>query len=121
MERKTLTCICCPIGCTIEAELEGNHVLSVRGNSCPRGEKYAKSELSNPVRTLTSTVGLTGSATGADVAPVRSAREIPKGKMLDCMKELSRVSVAAPVHIGDIALKNAAGTGVDIVITRDMQ
>ena len=108
MERKTLTCICCPIGCTIEAELEGNHVLSVRGNSCPRGEKYAKSELSNPVRTLTSTVGLTGSA-------------IPKGKMLDCMKELSRVSVAAPVHIGDIALKNAAGTGVDIVITRDMQ
>ena len=54
MERKTLTCICCPIGCTIEAELEGNHVLSVRGNSCPRGEKYAKSELSNPVRTLTS-------------------------------------------------------------------
>ena len=41
--------------------------------------------------------------------------------MLDCMKELSRVSVAAPVHIGDIALKNAAGTGVDIVITRDMQ
>ena len=59
MERKTLTCICCPIGCTIEAELEGNHVLSVRGNSCPRGEKYAKSELSNPVRTLTSTVGLT--------------------------------------------------------------
>ena len=39
MERKTLTCICCPIGCTIEAELEGNHVLSVRGNSCPRGEK----------------------------------------------------------------------------------
>ena len=115
MERKTLTCICCPIGCMIEAELEGNHVLSVRGNSCPRGEKYAKSELSNPVRTLTSTVGLTGSATGAAVAPVRS------GKMLDCMKELSRVSVAAPVHIGDIALKNAAGTGVDIVITRDMQ
>ena len=40
MERKKLTCICCPIGCTIEAELEGNHVLSVRGNSCPRGEKY---------------------------------------------------------------------------------
>ena len=39
MERKTLTCICCPIGCMIEAELEGNHVLSVRGNSCPRGEK----------------------------------------------------------------------------------
>lgn len=62
MERKTLTCICCPIGCTIEAELEGNHVLSVRGNSCPRGEKYAKSELSNPVRTLTSTVGAHGEA-----------------------------------------------------------
>ena len=60
MERKTLTCICCQIGCTIEAEVEDNHVLSVRGNSCPRGEKYAKSELSNPVRTLTSTVGLTG-------------------------------------------------------------
>lgn len=121
MERKTLICICCPIGCTIEAELEGNHVLSVHGNSCPRGEKYAKSELSNPVRTLTSTVRLTGSATGAAVVPVRSAREIPKGKMLDCMKELSRVSIPAPVHIGDTALKNAAGTGVDIVVTRDMQ
>lgn len=121
MERRTLTCICCPMGCTIEAEVDGKCVLSVRGNSCPRGEKYAKSELSNPVRTLTSTVRLTGSATGAAVVPVRSAREIPKGKMLECMKELSRVSVAAPVHIGDTVKKNAAGTGIDIVAARDME
>jgi CxxC motif-containing protein len=121
METKKLTCICCPMGCQIEADMEGKQVLAVRGNSCPRGKKYAESELSAPVRTITSTVRLFGSATGAAVVPVRSAAPVPKDKMFDCMRELSRVSVAAPVYIGDIVLKNAAGTGVDIIVVRDMK
>lgn len=121
MERKTLTCICCPIGCTIEAELEGNHVFERARQLLSKGRKVRKIGTFDPCAHADQHRWGSRKRNGAAVAPVRSAREIPKGKMLDCMKELSRVSVAAPVHIGDIALKNAAGTGVDIVITRDMQ
>lgn len=120
MEIKTLTCICCPLGCTLEAQMDGNNVISVQGNSCPRGAKYAKTELTTPMRTLTSTVRLINSASGAVAAPVRTAGEIPKAKMAECMRQLSRVNVAAPVKLGDIVLHNAADTGVDIIITRSM-
>ena len=53
--KKNLTCIVCPIGCSLEVEIENNNVVSVKGNTCPRGEKYAISECSNPERMVTTT------------------------------------------------------------------
>lgn len=120
METRILTCICCPIGCTIEARLDGKSVIDVSGNSCPRGAKYAKTELTAPMRTLTSTVKLTNSKNGAAVAPVRSKGEIPKERINECMAALNRISVSAPVKIGDTVIENILDTGADIVITRSM-
>ncbi len=120
METKILTCICCPIGCTIQARLDGKCVVSVSGNSCPRGAKYAKTELTAPMRTLTSTVRLTNSLSGAAVVPVRTKGEIPKETIKECMAALDRISVSAPVKAGDTVIKNVADTGTDIIITRSM-
>ena len=120
MDTKKLTCICCPLGCSIEADMQGGSVVAVRGNGCPNGEKYAHTELTAPVRTLTSTVALVNSKSGMRLAPVRSSEPIPKDKLFDCMKEIANISVSAPVHIGDTVLQNAAGTGISIIITRDI-
>ena len=120
LDTKKLTCICCPLGCSIEADMQGGSVVVVRGNGCPNGEKYAHTELTAPVRTLTSTVALVNSKSGMRLAPVRSSEPIPKDKLFDCMKEIANISVSAPVRIGDTVLQNAAGTGISIIITRDI-
>ena len=120
LDTKMLTCICGPLGCSIEADMQGGSVVAVRGNGCPNGEKYAHTELTAPVRTLTSTVALVNSKSGMRLAPVRSSEPIPKDKLFDCMKEIANISVSAPVRIGDTVLQNAAGTGISIIITRDI-
>ena len=120
LDTKKLTCICCPLGCSIEADMQGGSVVAVRGNGCPNGEIYAHTELTAPVRTLTSTVALANSKSGMRLAPVRSSEPIPKDKLFDCMKEIANISVSAPVRIGDTVLQNAAGTGISIIITRDI-
>ena len=49
------TCIVCPIGCHLEAEVsDSGEILSVSGNTCKRGETYIRDEVTNPRRTLTS-------------------------------------------------------------------
>ena len=53
--------------------------------------------------------------------PVKTRTDIPKGKIGDCMKAVKRVEVEAPVYIGDVVLTDAAGTGVDIVATKNVE
>ena len=55
------------------------------------------------------------------IVPVKTRTDIPKGKIGDCMKAVKRVEVEAPVYIGDVVLTDAAGTGVDIVATKNVE
>ena len=114
--KRELVCVACPLGCGITVELsDSGEVLSVTGNTCKRGEAYAHSECTNPTRSLTSTVKVTGST--LPVVPVKSAGPIPKAKLIDCAVALRDVTVKAPVKIGDVVVKDILGTGVDIVAT----
>lgn len=116
MEKINLICIGCPMGCPLTIEKDGRKILSVTGNTCPRGDAYARKELTNPTRIVTSTVAVEG----GDVMriSVKTKQDIPKDKIFACVKELKNISVKAPVHIGDVILKNVAGTGVDVVATK---
>lgn len=106
--KRTLTCIVCPVGCTLEVELEGKNVLSVRGNTCPRGVKYAGAECTAPERTVTSTVrGSDGS-----ILPVKTDKPIPKEKVADCMKIINNSIAPLPVSIGDVIIKDVFGSNV---------
>ncbi|MDR1734390.1 MAG: DUF1667 domain-containing protein [Oscillospiraceae bacterium] len=113
---REMICIACPLGCGLKAELsESGEILSVTGNSCKRGDSYARTEITNPTRSFTSTVKLTGGT--RPVVSVKSKAPVPKGKMADIAEVLKSVTLPAPVQIGDIALPDAVGTGVDIVVT----
>lgn len=118
MEKVNLTCIGCPLGCPLTVEMKGKEVLSVTGNTCKNGEKYARKEMTNPTRIVTTTVRVTGGRLA--MVSVKTASDIPKGKIFDCVKALAEVEIPAPVSIGQIILPDAAGTGVAVVATKNV-
>ena len=121
MEKRELTCIGCPLGCSITVTLENGEIRDVTGYTCKRGHDYARKEVTNPTRIVTSTVRLTGSRTGACVVSCKTAQDIPKGKIFEIVAALKGVTATAPVHIGDVLLADVAGTGVDIIATKNVQ
>lgn len=115
MEKRILTCIGCPLGCTLSAvpTAEG---FDVSGYTCKRGLEYAKKELTHPERTVTSTVRVSGGA--ANVVSVRTASDVPKDAIWEVMRAINGLTVSAPVEIGDVLLADIAGTGVALTATK---
>ena len=112
---KKFTCISCPIGCGLTVDVDN---LIVTGNKCKRGQVYGINEVTNPVRTITTTVKIEGGT--HKVLPVKTQKPIPKGLNMECMKVLNKITIKAPVKIGDIVVENILDTGVNVVATREM-
>ena len=119
MEIRNLTCIGCPMGCPLTVKLEDAEVVSVEGNTCKRGAIYGKKEVTNPTRIVTTTVRVSGGA--EPVVSVKTKEDIPKDKIFSCIRALKEVTVAAPVHIGDVILHDVAHTGVDMIATKNVE
>ena len=102
-----LTCIGCPMGCPLIVTMEDGAVASVTGNTCPRGDAYARKEVTAPTRIVTSTVRVTGGTLAMVSCKTRS--DIPKD-----------VEIPAPITIGQVLAENVAGTGVDIIATKNI-
>ena len=115
MERK-ITCIICPRGCAMTVT-EENGSLTVAGHTCPKGEKYAINECTNPVRTVTSIVRVSNRKD--TMVSVKTASPVPKDKMMDVMAALHKTQVQAPVCIGDVVLKDVFGANV--IVTKNVQ
>jgi len=114
---KQLTCIECPRGCKLSVEIDSGKVISVTGNACPKGEPYARAEIENPARVLTSTV----IAVGLDLkmVPVRTDKPIPKDKMPEAMREIKKIRLSRPVRPGDIIAERFLGMDVNLIATRE--
>ena len=116
METVEILCITCPNGCLIHAERNTeaeDYVIS--GNKCKCGVDFFMEEISNPTRTLTTTVRTT--FPGIPVLPVRTAGEIPKKKIMEVMNFINTITVSRPLDIGEIVAENICGLGVDIITT----
>ena len=112
---KELTCIVCPRGCRLFIDDD----LNVTGNTCPRGAQYAKDELTNPKRMITSFMRVKNRENC--VVSVKTSTSIPKGKIFEVMEEINKVGVDAPTHIGDVAIHNVLGLEADIIITKNVK
>lgn len=110
---KEMTCIICPLGCTLVCELSDNKLISVSGNTCPRGAKYAEDECINPRRCVTSTVICEDNS----LLPVKTDRPIPKDKVMECMKIINSVTAPLPVSAGDVIIEDVFGS--NIIATKD--
>ncbi len=118
LDKKELICVRCPVGCMLTVTVQEDGTLEVKGNSCGRGEEYARKELTDPTRIVTTTVRVRGGRQA--VVSVKTKYDIPKGKVMECMEALKSVEVEAPVFMGAVILSDAAGTGVDVVATKSV-
>lgn len=115
---KEMTCIGCPMGCLLTVTVADAGEITVTGNTCPRGADYAKKEMTDPRRIVTSTVKLAGGVEA--VVSCKTESDIPKNLIFECVKELSEVTVSAPVKIGDVVCANVANTGVNVIATKNV-
>ena len=114
---KETVCIVCPRGCKLQAE-KTDGKISVTGNSCKRGYDFAVSELTDPKRTVCSTVRTVFQDT--PVLPVRVSGEIPKAQIFEVMRQIGAVCVTLRIGRGDVVIKNVCGLDVDVIATSDI-
>jgi CxxC motif-containing protein len=111
-------CTGCPLGCRLEVDAVHDDVVEVRGFSCRKGERYGRQEHLDPRRPLSTTIWIEGAAIRR--VPVRTAEPIPRDQLRAAVEALRGVRVAAPVRRGEVAVADLLGTGVDVVVTRDL-
>lgn len=125
---RNLICIRCPRGCDIQTSLDGHGAItSVTGNFCKLGDDYSRSEMSDPRRTVTSTVRVKNSATAAiatsaiaALLPVWTNKPVPKDRIFELMELIGKVEIEAPVASGQVILKNIFGMDIDVIASKSM-
>lgn len=116
---REFTCIICPNGCTISAELdEQGTITRMEGFTCPRGAEYVRQELTDPRRTIATSVLITGG--DLPLASVRLTKPIPKNRIFDVMTAINHCHLTAPVHIGEVVLHDVLGLDSDVIITKNV-
>ena len=113
--KKAITCIVCPRGCAMTADIQEN-TITITGNACIRGEKHAIGECTNPVRSLTSIIRVRNRED--TMVSVKSAAPVPKEKLFEIMDIIHKTRVNAPIKIGDILIPGVFGT--DIIATKEI-
>ncbi|MCI8659888.1 MAG: DUF1667 domain-containing protein [Lachnospiraceae bacterium] len=117
---KEFICILCPNGCTVQADIdEKNSIKSINGAGCQGGIAYVRQELTDPQRTISSSVLVKGGA--LPLASVRLSHPVPKNRIFDVMEQIKAVTLIAPVRTGDVILSNVLGLGSDVIVTKDVE
>ncbi|MEA4888057.1 MAG: DUF1667 domain-containing protein [Clostridiaceae bacterium] len=116
-EERQLICIGCPMGCRLTVVIEQGKIKTVQGFTCARGERYARDEVLQPRRMVTSLVVIPGSRTPLSV---KTRTAIPKELIAGCLEQIRRLRPNLPIRIGDVVLADVLGTGVDIIATRNL-
>jgi len=112
---KEFICIVCPRGCRVVVDDN----MNISGNQCKRGEIYVRNELSNPTRILTTTVKTIYPEIPR--ASVKTSEPIPKGLLMEAMKEINKVTIEKEMKIGDVVIENILNTNVNIVLTKEIK
>ena len=116
--KKEIICIVCPVGCNVTVDYTPRAILNIEGNQCKLGLEYAKKEILNPERTLTTTVRVKHGH--LPLVSVRTNKLIPKSRLFDVMNLLAEIEVEAPIKIGDKIVNDVIDTNADVVATKSI-
>jgi len=119
---REMICITCPIGCRLTVDIDASGKVLVSGNGCARGVVYAEAEIRAPKRVVTFCVRAAGSAQkpGTTMVPCKTKDAFPKELIPRLIAELRALRVELPVKMGGPLLRDALGTGIDVVATRSV-
>lgn len=107
--KKNFVCIECPRGCELTAEKTDGGV-SVTGNFCPRGKKYAEAEMTCPRRIVTSTV-----RAAHGMIPVKTDGEVRKEKIFEVMARIRALRIDRDVMQGEVLAADIDGEGTPLI------
>ena len=116
---KELICINCPMGCHLSVDDSDKSNIIVTGNTCPRGKTYGINEVLHPLRMVTSSVRVKNGIN--KVVSIKTKEPIPKELVFEALNVLKDIECEAPVHIGDIIVKNVLNTNIDIIATSNVE
>lgn len=117
---RNLTCIICPNGCELAVETDAaGGVLAVTGHICPRGEAYARQEVTAPMRNLATSVAVQGGV--LPLCSVRLTAPIPKQRIFEVTAAIHALRLTAPVAAGQVLLPDVLGLGADVIATRSVE
>ena len=119
VEQNKIICVSCPIGCRMTIRSKDGKIISIIGNDCPKGIKYAQEEFINPLRILPTTIKVIDGE--FPLVSVKTEKAIPKRLLLKAMTEIAEIEVNAPVKIGQVIKDDLMGTGVSLVATRNIK
>lgn len=115
---KEFTCILCPNGCFITAEISDNKIIFVDGSKCKKGREYVSQEIINPMRNIATSVKLIGGE--LPLVSVRLSKPIPMKRIFDVMNEIKKQTVYAPAKAGQVVITDVLGLNTDVIITKDV-
>ncbi len=115
----SLICTQCPKGCRISVDMDNGKIITVTGNSCPKGDVYAREEIVSPKRFFTSTVATKG--LNIPMIPVKTDKPIPKGKMFDAVILAKRIVIDKFLRMGDVVYKDFIENGTNLIVTKDIE
>lgn len=113
---KKYTCIICPNGCEISAQIEDDKIQSLQGALCKRGEEYVRQELTAPMRNIASSVLVKNGE--LPLVSVRLTHPIPKDRIFDAMREIKKIQLEAPVNAGQVVIHNLLNLDTDVIATK---
>lgn len=112
-----LTCIRCPLGCSLEVSFDANGAAQVVGNQCARGARYGAQEAENPRRTVCAFVCVSGCL---EPLSVKTRGTVARDDVRRVARAIEGLEVRLPVSTGDVVCEDIAGTGVAVVATKDL-
>ena len=117
--KREYTCIVCPNGCEISVSGEpGQKDFQIEGARCRRGQAYVMQELSDPRRTIATSVRVLGGE--LPLASVRLTSPIPLAKVEEAVELIHGMTLQAPVKAGTVLIGKILGYESDCVVTRDV-
>ena len=120
VKSRQFVCIGCPIGCPLQLQHEGNEIIEISGYECNRGAKYARQEFTDPRRSLSTTVTISGAKWRR--LPVKVTEAVEKDRVLEAVRKIHKLNVAAPVRLGQVLIRDLLGEkNVNVVACRSME
>ena len=126
VQSRTLTCIICPAGCSLEIKNNpAEENLFVTGNRCPRGADYAQEEIRSPKRVVTATAAIIMScqerkSISVRRVPVKTTIPCPREKIPALLRDIYNLRVSLPVKAGETLISGWNGEEINVIATRSI-